>query len=266
MKLRAICSIVLFFLLFQFGMRAYAEDDSTVHKLVPEERLKGVARTNSDNPPPTDKQLKLRNDNTQKIRELGLPTFDKLPVTEDTTKIKPRESSTVAQRVIAVAITAVAGELQGSNPQLIQDIVQQFKAKPYFTEDENAFLANPTPKKQEFINFAWRYECLHVLLWALNKHDDLKPPHQICNVPMEVGILRDAPLEEFVNKSELRSIDEIMEMADLYYRYHWAAIELRLQGKSSDIIHEGIVRERHYALNWLIRYMNQEWDAITTDT
>ncbi|MFN5229343.1 MAG: DUF4272 domain-containing protein [Planctomycetota bacterium] len=23
---------------------------------------------------------------------------------------------------------------------------------------------------------------------------------------------------------------------------------------------------RHYALNWLIRYMDQEWDDVSTDT
>jgi hypothetical protein len=29
---------------------------------------------------------------------------------------------------------------------------------------------------------------------------------------------------------------------------------------------EGIVMERHDALNWLIGSMNQEWDAVSTDT
>ena len=28
----------------------------------------------------------------------------------------------------------------------------------------------------------------------------------------------------------------------------------------------GVVYERHYALNWLIRYSDQEWDDISTDT
>ena len=55
-------------------------------------------------------------------------------------------------------------------------------------------------------------------------------------------------------------------MADLYYRLHWAAIELRIKGKASDQVDEGIIRERHRALNWLIRYLNQEWDDVTTDT
>ncbi|MDR2636809.1 MAG: DUF4272 domain-containing protein [Zoogloeaceae bacterium] len=28
----------------------------------------------------------------------------------------------------------------------------------------------------------------------------------------------------------------------------------------------GVTMERHYALNWLIGYMDQEWDDISTDT
>ena len=55
-------------------------------------------------------------------------------------------------------------------------------------------------------------------------------------------------------------------MADFYYRLHWAAIELRIKGKKSELLDEGVIRERHRALNWLIGYLNQEWDDVTTDT
>jgi hypothetical protein len=55
-------------------------------------------------------------------------------------------------------------------------------------------------------------------------------------------------------------------MADYYYRLHWAAIELRINNKESTKIDEGIIRERHRALNWLIRYLDQDWDEVTTDT
>ena len=30
--------------------------------------------------------------------------------------------------------------------------------------------------------------------------------------------------------------------------------------------YSGVVMERHYALNWLIGYSDQEWDDVTTDT
>jgi hypothetical protein len=31
-------------------------------------------------------------------------------------------------------------------------------------------------------------------------------------------------------------------------------------------LHPGVLYERHYALNWLIGYCDQEWDEVTTDT
>ncbi|WP_082527761.1 DUF4272 domain-containing protein [Peribacillus butanolivorans] len=29
---------------------------------------------------------------------------------------------------------------------------------------------------------------------------------------------------------------------------------------------EGVVYERHYTLNWLVNYMEQEWEEVRTDT
>lgn len=55
-------------------------------------------------------------------------------------------------------------------------------------------------------------------------------------------------------------------MTDLYYGLDWAAIELRIKGHPSDKADEGVIRERHRALNWLIWYMNQDWDDVKTDT
>lgn len=66
--------------------------------------------------------------------------------------------------------------------------------------------------------------------------------------------------------ARLRTMAELLEENDYYYCLHWAAIELRLKGKTNPRINEEIIMERHAALNWLIRYMNQEWDDVTTDT
>jgi hypothetical protein len=31
-------------------------------------------------------------------------------------------------------------------------------------------------------------------------------------------------------------------------------------------LHPSIVYERHYALNWLIQYLDQDWDNVQTNT
>ena len=51
------------------------------------------------------------------------------------------------------------------------------------------------------------------------------------------------------------------------YRYHWATTSARIKKlKAPAKLDGGVVMERHYALNWLIKYMDQDWDNISTDT
>ena len=40
-----------------------------------------------------------------------------------------------------------------------------------------------------------------------------------------------------------------------------------MNGKSAPSgLDPGVVQERHQALNWLIGYMDQHWDDVSTDT
>jgi len=90
--------------------------------------------------------------------------------------------------------------------------------------------------------------------------------HRLDRHREETAIIRDQGPTNFIAKARPRPLSEILDMADLYYRLHWAAIDLRLKGNRSPAVDEEIVQERHRALNWLIRYMNQEWDDVQTDT
>ena len=79
--------------------------------------------------------------------------------------------------------------------------------------------------------------------------------------------MRDRTKEQFIKNAKLRSISDILNENDLIYRYHWAVVESRVNGLNiPSEINPSIVMERHYALNWLIGYMNQAWDDISTDT
>jgi hypothetical protein len=44
-------------------------------------------------------------------------------------------------------------------------------------------------------------------------------------------------------------------------------VEARVNGgPQPPKVEGGVVLERHYVLNWLIGYMDQAWDDISTDT
>jgi hypothetical protein len=231
---------------------------------VPEEKLRGVVRTNFDSPNPSAAQVARKDRSLGTVKTMGLPFAAHLPVVEDETQISPRASDEVAARCLATALCAVKGE--SNDQELIDQLVDEYSAKPFFSPAEQRFLADPNPSRRDLANFAWRYECVHVFLWALEYLERLNPPNKIADVVDEIGIIRDKGPAHFIKDARIRHLGEILDQADLYYRLHWAAIELRLKGERDAGIDEEIIMERHRALNWLIRYMNQSWDEVTTDT
>ena len=259
------CYLVLVLFLSLTGCRGgQSISERPKYPTVKESVLKGKARTNLDSPQPTASQLARKAKSIAMMKELGLPFTDQLPVVEDETSITPRSAEEISERVIALAIAAVKGE--ANDQQLVDSLITRFSARQLFTPAELAFITNPSPTPQELTDFTWQYECIHVLLWSLGHIEKLQPPNQICDVPAEVSIIRDLGREKLSSTAHPRRMTELLDQADYYYRLHWAAIELRLNGKSSDKANEEIIDERHKALNWLIRYMGQDWDDITTDT
>jgi hypothetical protein len=97
--------------------------------------------------------------------------------------------------------------------------------------------------------------------------EELKPPTEICDVPASVSLLQQRSRKQFIEESKLRPIAAILDQNDLIYRYHWAVVDARVNGlKMPEKIDASVVLERHYVLNWLIGYMEQDWDDISTDT
>jgi hypothetical protein len=215
-------------------------------------------------PSPTAAQLARKQASIAAVTAMGLPWLEHLPVVEDESTIKPRTSDEVASRCLATVLCAFRGE--SNDQKLVDRLVERFAARSLFSAREQAFLGDRKPPRQDLVNFAWGYECVHVFLWALGYLPRLNPPDQIADVAKEASIIRDKGSDGFAKDARLRPLREILDQTDLYYRLHWAVIELRLKGKNADHADEGIIRERHRALNWLTRYMAQAWDDVSTDT
>ncbi|EGO64316.1 hypothetical protein ALO_08535 [Acetonema longum DSM 6540] len=53
----------------------------------------------------------------------------------------------------------------------------------------------------------------------------------------------------------------------MIYRYDWACVDARIKKKPAPGgLNDEVVVERHRALNWLVCYMDQEWDCVATNT
>jgi hypothetical protein len=214
---------------------------------------------------PSKEALERKERSVKRLQQEGVPTIAHLPVIEDSTEAKSRTKEEIAHRAIAVCITAVKGE--GLDQASVDRLVKKFGAEKFFSPKEAAFVKDPKPSEQERIQFSWRYECLWVLLWSLGYVEQLDRPAGVCDVPKAVTFLRDRDTAQFIKDAKLRPLSEILDQADLIYRYHWAVVEARVKKREAPgKLDGGVAQERHYVLNWLIGYMGQDWDEISTDT
>lgn len=172
---------------------------------------------------------------------------------------------------MALGTLAVKGEAHGAAVpaevrSFVDDMVDTFALASAFTPEEQAFIDSDAPDDIDRIQFTWRYDCYWVLLWALGFVETLGRPSSMCDPAIAMRILRDLGRDQFMANAELRPPGDWLDEADLAYRYHWAVVDARLRGEVVEGLDAGVVMERHYALNWLIGYGDQDWDDITTDT
>jgi len=220
--------------------------------------------TRKDNPMPDEAQARKAR-SIAILKKEGVPFIEHLPVVETEAEAKRRTTEVVAVRAIALCIVAVKGE--GLENEEIEKLITKYEIADAFSPKERKFIDNPKPSKHDRIQFAWRYECYWVMLWSLGFIDELPRPDKICDVPKAATFLRDLAREGFLKKAKLRPAREILDAADLIYRYHWATTEARIKNQPPPAgLDPGVVQERHYALNWLVGYSDQEWDDVTTDT
>lgn len=195
----------------------------------------------------------------------NVPINAHLPYIEDSSEALVRKVDDVALRAMALLVVAVKAE--GLEQHFVDILVENYQLASVFSPNEKKFIGNPNPSQHDKTQFVWRYEAAWVLLWALGYVEELKPPTEICDVPASVSFLQQRNREQFIKDSKLRSITDILDQNDLIYRYHWAVVDARVNGlKIPAEIDASVVLERHYVLNWLIGYMEQDWDNITTDT
>lgn len=195
-----------------------------------------------------------------------VPFIDHLPVVESEEDIQLRSLEQVAWR--AMALNVVAARAEGLGRARFLSIVEQYDLKSAFSPDEQQFVFDDEPSEHARIQFVWRYEAYWTLLWALSYIDELGRPDHNCNVELAVQLLVDRSPAQFIKESTLRTANEILDATDLIYRYHWACVDARLNGRTAPAgLDEGVVMERHHALNWLTGYMdNEDWDDVSTDT
>lgn len=179
--------------------------------------------------------------------------------------VQLRTKDEVVDRALALCYLGLKSE--GLEQEYLDEMNVNYTLPSKFSPQEKLYVNAKNPSEQQTIDANWRYESLHVMLWALGYLDSLNYPDHMCDVANDVAIIHNLSEQQFRDKAKLRSKSEILDQADLILRLDWACVNARVNGEPAPGGIDGsVVLERHYSLNWLIRYMEQEWDDVTTDT
>ncbi|AGY58898.1 DUF4272 domain-containing protein [Gloeobacter kilaueensis] len=198
------------------------------------------------------------------LRSSGIPVNPVLPVLPDERTVRLQPASAVAER--SLVLFGVAARAEGLEQEAAIRFLEERRLWGAATREEQIFLLDPEPAEQDVLQFIWRYESLWVLLWALGYVEELALPRAICDIAAIVGLITSVSVDPFVDFALLRPLSDILDQADLTYRYHWAALDARLRGYEPPAgLDTSIVYERHYTFNWLTRRHDQEWDDISTE-
>ena len=208
------------------------------------------------------------------LKEQGVPYIEHLPVIETADNVRLRSAEEIARRAICCLITIqLACDIQ--NQQDVEDsrlfmtgLLDRFGVRLFLTEKEKAIF-DGTSTEQDWVNMVWKYEAYWPLIWALGLVDSLAFPDQICDCQKAIEVVSTkATFDEFMKDVQLRPIDDILDEADLIFRYDWACVDARIKGEPAPAgLNSEVVYERHWGLNWLIDADGQnDWDLVSCNT
>ena len=196
----------------------------------------------------------------------GIPICEHLPLIEDYKSVKLRKPKEIAKR--AMILTGIIDTAYDVDRTEIIDWLKEFNLWDSVSQFEKEYLQKETVEQKDKLEISWRVEALNVLFWSLGMVDTLGEPTSECDLTKAHKSAKEkfGSVENFINQSELRDSEEILDETDLIYRTHWAVRDAGLNNKPfPNKYNPSIVYERHYALNW-ITYYQDDWDDITTDT
>ncbi|HEY6161988.1 MAG TPA: DUF4272 domain-containing protein [Bacteroidia bacterium] len=180
-------------------------------------------------------------------------------------KVSIRSKQEVLDRLSALLYVCLKSE--DLEQKALDKVDKEYGSLSHLSPLEKDYVTSTHPNEQQKIDANWRYECLHVLLWSLSLIDTLDYPDHMCNVETDLKTIHGLSLTQLEEKAKLRSKKEILDQADLILRINWACVNSRLEKQSvPGSLNCEVVQERHYTLNWLIRYLDQAWDEVSTDT
>jgi len=210
----------------------------------------------------TEKQKERREKNNKYLTENGISINEKLHCYEYDIQMKSLDD--ICKRAIAALITIqvacdinngidIKSEEYKDNFNFINALYEKFNVKDCLNSKEKRII-DGTYSNQDPIDMDWAYEAYWSLCWCLSLVDDIKNGGETCDCDKAIAlVLKSTSFDDFKSKCKLRDIDEILDMKDLYFRYHWAINNKYVNPESkTGNLNPSNVLERRRGLEWVV--------------
>jgi len=219
-----------------------------------------------------DSDLSRREKTHERLKTMGIAINPYLPALERERE-EYRSLDEICRRAVAslLAIQVACDLSQGTygeeEKEFYAELFGRYDAMGYLNDKEKRVVMAEDYSEQDLTDVVWTYESYWSLLWALGLVDDISDASECCDCMKAVHTVSDcSSYDEFVSKCKLRPWNEIMDMLDLYYCYHWACRNKRINPDTSiGNLNAEVVWERRRGLEWLVGE-EDDWFGISLDT
>lgn len=219
---------------------------------------------------PEERKLK----NIEFLKKMGIDYIDWLPAISSSSEVELKDLYAICKRAVACLLsTQLACDITDEcnymeSRSLFLGLLKQYGVEDKLLPKENGLFYN-NYDKQDVIDVVWEYECYWALIWALGmiSDDEFKQPHSVCDCKKAITLVGNCnSFNEFSRKAKLRDKEEILDMLDLYYRYHWACDHKQADADTNiGNLNPEVVLERRRGLEWLISE-EHDWHEIELNT
>lgn len=144
---------------------------------------------------------------------------------------------------------------------------QRYGINEYLSDREKRYIADPLGHSQYHSTYSWRYECCWVMMWALGLVE-WNMPTSPCDAHIIIQTVLRSDFDTLLEKSQMRSKEEILDKLELIFRFNWACTNARVHRQRLQAnINPEVVWEWHYAFNWIARVGGiTDWDKVQPNT
>jgi Domain of unknown function (DUF4272) len=203
-----------------------------------------------------------------KLRALGVPVNEHLPVIEAECDVEVRSQEEVLRRLVALWAVVDKAFLKSESETAVY--ISSNEMESWLSKLEREFLFDDKPNERDAIHFSWQLEALYFVAWCAGLLECSEVPKVESSVKPILDLFPNGAErpERLRGAIRLRSKREVLDRADILYRLHWAVRNGELNDSGApDGIDSGVVQEWHRAVNWMTQYDSEDdWDQVGTDT